>query len=168
MVHPFSAIFFFPPPSSFAKVSPCAANTRGSSTMHFAGRVEIPVSLLQAQQLSPGCPSLPTAAGDVAVRGRGCPVPPAPPGDAAHRPRLPAPGARGQRERAAHQPLRGRVRKMQPLCPHPHPMPCYSPEIFQHHIRARFQIGFSKRSLSYLLSAPSPHPLYLLISTDGF
>lgn len=36
---------------------------RSSSTTHFAGRVEIPVSLPQAQQLSPGCPSLPQLLG---------------------------------------------------------------------------------------------------------
>lgn len=92
------------------------------------GRVEISGFLLQTQQLSPACPCLPTAAGDVAVRGRGCPIPPAPSGDAVHRPCLSALGARCQRAGAAHQTLRGHVR-CSPCALNPSP-PCYNPKIF--------------------------------------
>lgn len=128
--HPHSAIYFFPQfiCKRFTSSLQMRAGKLAALSGFATGRVEISGFLLQIQQLSPACPCLLTAAGDVAVRGRGCPVPPAPRGDAAHRPRLSALGARCQRAGAAHQPLRGRVR-CSPCALNPSP-PCYSPKIF--------------------------------------
>lgn len=97
--------------TSFLRWLPARCETEAKNCNFAMGRAEIssPKLLLQTSKVSPCCPSLPTAAGDVAVRGRGCPAAPARPGDAAHRPRPPPRGAPRQAGAARH-PARGPVR----------------------------------------------------------